>query len=99
MCRAMQKDREPLERQQYLVSAIANTFLAELSELFYSQHLDLYERVRNNTLDPATGEYSDPDAAQIPIQLWMDKRVEARDITLWLRLADDLEKKLELLQE
>lgn len=99
MCRAMQRDREPEEILQFMVSAVANTFLAELSELFYSQHLDLYERVRNNTLDETTGEYSDPEAAQIPIQLWMDKRVEARDITLWLRLADDLEPKLAQLQE
>lgn len=94
MCRAMQKERTGEERLQYFTSAIANVFLAELSEIYYSRYPEDFKRVRENTLDPDTGEYTDPEAAQIPIKFWMHPLVEARDTTLWLRLADDLEEKL-----
>lgn len=94
MCRAMQKERDPESRAELLSSAIANVILAELSELYYSAHPDDYARVRANGIDPMTGDYTDPDAVKIPWKLWADPRVEARDITLWLRVADDLEAKL-----
>jgi len=93
MCRAMQKDRDPAQRPQLLASAIANATLAELSELYYTAHPEDYARVRANHIDPMTGDYTDPDAAKIPWKLWADPRVEARDVTLWLRVADALEAK------
>lgn len=94
MNRAMQRDAVPADRARQFTSAIANTFLAELSEIYYSAHPEDYARVRANKIDPATGEYTDPDAAKIPIALWLDPAVEARDVTLWLKLADDIEEKL-----
>lgn len=93
MCRAMQKDRDPAQRADLFASAIANVILAELSELYYTAHPDDYARVRANHIDPMTGNYTDPDAAKIPWKLWADPLVEARDVTLWLRIADALENK------
>lgn len=94
MNRAMQRDRDPAERPGLFTSALANAILAELSELYYRRHPDDYARVRANVLDPQTGAYTDPEAAQIPIALWLDPEVAARDVTLWLRVADALEAKL-----
>jgi hypothetical protein len=90
----MQRDRDPAERPGLFTSALANAILAELSELYYRRHPDDYARVRANVLDPQTGGYTDPEAAQIPIALWLDPEVAARDVTLWLRVADALEAKL-----
>lgn len=94
LCRAMQKDRPPAQRAEQLASAVANTYLAELAELYYSRYPDHYARVRANRIDALTNEYTDPDAAKIPLLLWNDPLVAARDVTLWLRLADDLETRL-----
>jgi hypothetical protein len=94
MNRAMQRDRAPAERPGLFTSAIANAILAELSELYYRRHPDDYARVRSNVLDPDTGAYTDPDAAQIPLALWRDPEVAARDVTLWLRVVDAVEAKL-----
>lgn len=95
MCRAMQKPRQPEERISLLTSAVANTILAELSEYWYGQHPDLYARVRANRTDPATGEYTDPDAVRvIPLQFWIDPQVAARDTQAWLEVADAIEQRL-----
>jgi hypothetical protein len=94
MCRAMQKDREPDDRFGLLASAIANSLLAELSEFWYSRHPEEYQRVRANRIDPDTGEYTDPDAAKIPLLFWIDPQVAARDTGGWLRIAYLIEKKL-----
>lgn len=95
MCRAMQQDRDPSERPQLLTSAVANVFLAELSELWYRHRPDAYARVRDNHIDPDTGEYSDPEAVNvIPMQFWIDDEVAKRDQTLWLKLAYAIERKV-----
>ena len=93
LCRAMQGQREPAEKFDLLASAIANTILAELAELWYSQNPEAYQRVRANHVDPETGEYSDPEAARIPLAFWIDPEVAARDTAAWLRVADAIEAK------
>ncbi|MCU0499327.1 MAG: hypothetical protein MUF87_18410 [Anaerolineae bacterium] len=93
-CRAVQKDRQASERYGYLVSAFANAILAELTATWYSQHLDDFERVRNNHVDPLTGEYTDPDAARIPLKFWIDPEIATRDTAAWLALADQLEQQI-----
>jgi hypothetical protein len=94
MCRAMQKERDPQDCFGLLSSAIANAVLAELSEFWYSRHPEEYQRVRENRIDPETGEYSDADAAKIPLLLWLDSQVAARDTGAWLRIAYLIEKRL-----
>lgn len=94
LCRAMQKDRTPDEVRDLLASAIANSLLAELSEFWYSRNPEAYARVRANQTDPVTGEYSDPEAARIPLIFWLDDQVAARDTGAWLNIAYKLEKRL-----
>jgi hypothetical protein len=94
MCRAMQKDRPAEDRFGLLASAIANSLLAELTAYWYGVHPEAYARVRANQVDPATGSYSDPEAARIPLLFWLDEKVAARDTAGWLRIAYLIEKKL-----
>ncbi len=95
LARAAQKEREPLERVELLVSAAANQIVAALSESYYRRYPDDHARVRANQYDPETGDYSDPDAARIPILLWLDPIVAALDTQLWHALADRLERAYE----
>lgn len=95
MCRAMQKDRDLSDRFGLMASAISNALLAELSAFWYSRHPEEYQRVRENRIDPATGEYTDPEAARIPLLFWIDEKVAARDTGGWLRIAYLIEKKLQ----
>ncbi|GIK30040.1 MAG: hypothetical protein IT298_11415 [Chloroflexi bacterium] len=92
LCRATQRERPDAERPALLVSAAGNAIIAAMSESFYSRHPDLFTRVRDNRLDPDTGDYTDPDAAKIPILLWMDAEVAALDTAQWLALADRVER-------
>lgn len=95
LARAAQKEREPLERIELLVSAAANQIVAALSESYYRRFPDDHARVRANQYDPETGDYSDPDAARIPILLWLDPAVAELDTRLWSALADRLERAYE----
>lgn len=92
LARAAQKEREPLERIELLVSAAANQIVAALSESYYRRYPEDHARVRANQYDPETGDYSDPDAARIPILLWLDPIVAELDTRLWSELADRLER-------
>jgi hypothetical protein len=94
MCRGMQPKRPAEERFTLLSSAIANGILAELTAYWYSLHPDAHERVLNNTVDPVTNEYTDPEAARIPLQFWIDDGVAQRDIGAWLQTAYWIEKRL-----
>lgn len=92
LCRAAQRERDDGERPALLVSAAGNAIIAAMGESFYSRNPDLFARVRDNRLDPATGDYTDPDAAKIPILLWMDAEVAALDTAQWLALAHRVER-------
>jgi hypothetical protein len=94
LCRAMQKDRPLDDRLGLMTSAVANGILAELAQYWYSRHLEEYARVRANRVDPETGEYTDPDAARIPVLFWMNPVIGAKDTKAWLKIADAVEKKL-----
>lgn len=91
IARASQRDRSHEERLAFLVSAAANTIIAQMGAVFYGKNPDLFARVRDNQVDVETGEYSDPDAAKIPIMMWMDEEVAALDTAQWLALADRVE--------
>ncbi len=91
LCRASQRDREHDQRLALLVSAAANTIVAQMGAVFYRKHPELLVRVRDNHIDPDTGEYTDPEAAKIPLLLWTDNDVAALDTTLWMDLADRVE--------
>lgn len=99
LCRATQRERPHDQRLAFLVSAAANTIIAQLGAVFYLKNAELYARVRDNHIDPDTGEYTDPDAAKIPIMLWMDEQVAALDTALWLDLADRIEAAYEAADE
>lgn len=91
LCRSAQNGREHDVRIAFLVSAAANGIIAQMGALFYGKNPDLFARVRDNHLDPDTGDYTDPDAAKIPILLWMDEEVAALDTALWQALASRIE--------
>lgn len=91
LCRAAQKDAAHDVKLAFLVSAAANAIVAEMGAVFYAKNPDLFSRVRDNAIDPDTGEYTDPDAARIPIALWMDDDVAALDTALWMALTDRIE--------
>lgn len=91
IARASQRDRSYEERLAFLVSAAANAIIAQMGAVFYGKHPDLFTRVRDNEVDAETGEYSDPDAAKIPILLWMDEAVAALDTAQWLALTERIE--------
>lgn len=82
-------------RVGYLVSAVVNAIMAELVALWYEPRLADWERVRQNSYDPATGQYSDPEATQIAYHFWTDAQVTQRDIDAWLEVTDNITKKLE----
>jgi hypothetical protein len=94
MSRGMQPSRPAEERFSLLSSAIANGILAELTAYWYNLNPDAHQRVLSNVIDPTTNEYTDPDAARIPLQFWIDDGVAQRDIGAWLQTAYWIEKRL-----
>ncbi len=90
LCRATQRDREPQERVSLFSSALTHFVLCELAARYYAAHPDQHARVLANQLDPVTGQYTDPDAARIPMQMMADPQVAARERRLWRQIADDL---------
>jgi len=87
LARAVQPKYTVFERYSHITNAIANTILAELSHLYYSQHPDEF----NHLMD----EQTDPDEkAQIQFRFWLDESVAVRDTELWLVIADHLENQL-----
>jgi hypothetical protein len=88
---AMQKRHTSEARVSFMTSAVENAIMAELVEAWYGEREDDWERVRANRVDPATGEFSDPDAAQIAYTFWTDPTTAALDTTCWQEVADHLE--------
>ncbi len=72
----------------YLVSAVVNAIMAELVASWYGPRLDEWERVRQNRIDPATGQYSHPEANQIAYRFWTDADVARRDTAAWQQVVD-----------
>jgi hypothetical protein len=81
-------------RVGYLVSAVVNAMMAELVESWYRQRLDEWARVRGNQFNPATGQYSDPEATMIAYRFWTDDNVAQRDTALWLQVVGNIETKM-----
>lgn len=81
----------------FLASAVVNGIMAELVEAWYGEREEAWQRVRANRIDPATGEASDPEAAQIAYAFWSDPQTAALDTASWIAIADQIEKKLKRL--
>jgi hypothetical protein len=92
---AMQTRHTPEARLSFLASALVNTIMAEVVEAWYGSRLDDWERVRANTFDAETQQYSDPEAAQIAYAFWTDAGTAALESTSWYEVAARLEKALE----
>jgi hypothetical protein len=91
--RTQRGGRQIEARVGYLVSAVVNAIMAELVECWYGSVL-MSERMRQNRIDPATGQYHDPEANQIAYRFWMDAEMARRDTEAWLAVADSVEEKL-----
>jgi hypothetical protein len=89
---AMQKRHTSEARISFMTSAIENAIMAELAEAWYGERTDDWEQVRANRVDPSTGAFSDPQAAQIAYAFWTDPNTAALDTACWQEVADHLEK-------
>lgn len=78
----------------YLVSAVVNTIMAELSAMWYGGRLDDWERFRTGEIDPTTGLYHDPEVTHIAYAFWTDAAVAQQDTKSWLAVANAVEKQL-----
>jgi hypothetical protein len=87
LARAVQMGVSPFERYSFIVNAIANTTLAELMDLYYRQHPEIWERLnaQPDAVNPATGLTV---RQEITMQFWTDADVAARDTAIWLEIAD-----------
>lgn len=65
----------------FLVSACVNAMTAELVELYFGTRPDAWEAYR------AQGAHFQ----QIALDFWTDEAIVARDVSLWLQLADKIE--------
>lgn len=92
---AMQSHHTPEARLSFLASALVNTVMAEVAEAWYGEHLEDWERVRANAYDPQAQTYSDPDAARIVQDFWMDTGTIALERASWHEIAARIEKALE----
>lgn len=79
---ATQKTHQREARVGYLVSAVVNAMTAELVELYFGQRPTEWESYRAQA----------GDFRQIALDFWTDEAVAARDIQLWLTLADAIER-------
>jgi hypothetical protein len=93
LARTAQPKYTVFERYSHVTNAIANIILADLSQFYYSQHPDAWERLTAypDEIDPATGLSF---RQQVPMQFWLDTMVAARDTAAWLTIADEVEEKL-----
>jgi hypothetical protein len=95
LAHATRQSQQMEARIGYLTSAVVNTIMAELVEAWYGGRLSDWERVRQNQFDPATGQYSDPEATQIAYRFWTDEDTAQRDTAAWLAVADSVEEKMQ----
>lgn len=99
LTQSMQDKHTGEARISYMTSSVVNCIMAELAEAWYGERTDDWRRVRANQFDPATGTYSDPDAAQIAYEFWTNVETAALDTTSWLEIANAIEKKLTRFEE
>lgn len=91
LTQAMQDKHTGEARVGFMTSAAVNAGMAGLVHAYYAPRPYAWQRVRANTLDPATGQYSDPEATQIAYGFWTDADTAARDSAYWLSLADSID--------
>lgn len=95
LTQAMQSRHTAEARVGFMTSAIVNSIMAELAEAWYGENEDAWQRQRNNQVDPITGQYSDPGAAEISAQFWLDPGTAAYDRACWLEVTRRVEESLE----
>jgi hypothetical protein len=86
LARAVQTGVSPFERYSFITNAIANAVLAELMDMYYSQHPDEWEYLNSN-----------PDVSirqELYGRFWLDADVAARDTAIWLDIADQITTKM-----
>jgi hypothetical protein len=81
-----------------MASAVVNAIMAELVEAWYGERDAAWQRVRENTINPETGEYSDSQATRIAYVFWTSAETAQRDTATWLEIADNIEAKLKRLE-
>jgi hypothetical protein len=86
LARAVQTGVSPFERYSFITGAIAHAALAELMDLYYSQHPDEWARLN---------ESADAEVRQeLYGRFWLDGDVAARDTAIWLDVANQVEAKI-----
>jgi hypothetical protein len=86
LARAVQMNVSPFERYSFITNAIANAALAELMDLYYSQHPDEWEAL-NSDADVSIRQ-------ELYGRFWLDAEVAARDTAIWLDIADRIAAKV-----
>ena len=94
LVQSTQAKHTPEARVGYMASAIVNVNMAVLAEAWYGEREDDWQRVRQQQIDPQTGQSSDPQAARISANFWLDDSTTALDTAMWLEVADRVEKAL-----
>ena len=95
LTQGMQKNHTGEARIGFLTSALVNVIMADLADAWYSERPYAWERVRQNQLDPATGQYTDAEATQMAYQFWVDEGTVERERLAWLAIASHIEASLE----
>jgi hypothetical protein len=87
LARAVQMEHTVFERFSFITNATGSLILADLQHTYFTAHPEDFARL------------VDPDAtveavAQIRYRFWLDDDVAARDTSLWLAIAAEVEKRL-----
>ncbi|QPC83447.1 hypothetical protein G4Y79_03435 [Phototrophicus methaneseepsis] len=92
---SMQEKHTGEARIGFMTSALVNVVMAGLADAWYGERQEAWARVRQNSFDPATGQYTDPQATQIAYHFWIDEDTTKRDQTAWLTIAEQIEAALQ----
>jgi hypothetical protein len=83
----------PLEnRIRFLANSIGSLIVADLAAFWYGQHPEMWDlqQQRGDEID-ATGQTV---RQGIYARFWLDEAVAERDTTAWLKVAEDIERRL-----
>lgn len=92
LARTVQTEYTVFERYSHLTNALANSILADLQHTYFSQHPEIYAKLRDLQDDD---EAQAAARAKIQYDFWLDDEVAARDTQLWLHVADQVRHLLE----
>lgn len=93
LARVVQMGASPFERYSFITNALANITLAQLMDLYYSQHMDEWQRL-NEAADETNPETGLTVRQELYMKFWTDAAVAQQDTRIWLDVADAVEAKL-----